>query len=47
VRLIILKFYTIQDYVTDDVVLICQLMDGVVVDDVNTLHIKIMTYRGS
>jgi hypothetical protein len=36
-----------QDYVTDDVVLICQLMDDVVVDDVNTLHIKIMTYSGS
>jgi hypothetical protein len=47
VRLIILKFYTIQDYVTDDVVLIYQLMDGVVVDDVNTLHIKIMTYSES
>jgi hypothetical protein len=37
VRLIILKFYTMQDYVTDDIVLIWQLVDDVTVDDVDTL----------
>jgi hypothetical protein len=41
-RLIILKFCTIQDYITDDVVLIWQLMNDVIVDDVNTFHIKKM-----
>jgi hypothetical protein len=39
-------FYTMQDYVTDDVVLIWQLVDDVVVDDVDTLHVKRMTYSG-
>jgi hypothetical protein len=32
-----------HDYVTDDVVLIWQLVDNVVVDDVDTLHVKRMT----
>jgi hypothetical protein len=47
VRLIILKFYTIQDYVTDDAILIWQLMDDVTVDDVDILHVKRMTSSGS
>jgi hypothetical protein len=47
VRLIILKFYTLQNCVTDDVVLICQLMNNVIVDDMDTLLVKRMTYNGS
>jgi hypothetical protein len=47
VRLIILKFYTIQDYVTDDPILIWQLMDDVTIDDVDILHVKRMTSSGS
>jgi hypothetical protein len=47
VRLIILKFCIIQDYVTNDVVLIWQLVNDVVVDDVDTLHVKTMTCSGS
>jgi hypothetical protein len=39
VRLIILKFYTMQD----GVVLIWQVVDDIVVDDVDTLHAKRMT----
>jgi hypothetical protein len=38
-RLIILKFYTIQDYVPNDIKLIWQLMNNVTLDDVNTLYI--------
>jgi hypothetical protein len=47
VRLIILKFYTMQDYVADDVVLIWQLVDDMPVDDVNTLYVNRMTCSGS
>jgi hypothetical protein len=36
-----------QDYVTDDVVLVQQLVNGVKVDDVDTLHVNKMTYKGS
>jgi hypothetical protein len=36
-----------QDYVADDVVLIWQLMDNVVVDDVDILHVKRITCSGS
>jgi hypothetical protein len=43
VRLIILKFCTTQDYVVDDVVLICQLPDDMAIDDVDILHVKRMT----
>jgi hypothetical protein len=42
VRLIILKFCSMQDYVIDDVVLIWQL-----VDDIDTFHVKRMTCSGS
>jgi hypothetical protein len=41
-RLIILKFFNMQDYVADDVVLIWQLVNDVTVDDVDILHIKRM-----
>jgi hypothetical protein len=47
VRLIILKFYTMQDYVGDDVVLIWQLIDNMAVGDVDTLYVKKMTCSGS
>jgi hypothetical protein len=47
VRLIILKFYTLQNCVVDDVVLICQLVNNVIVDDMDTLLVKRMTYNGS
>jgi hypothetical protein len=33
-----------QDYVTDNIVLICQLVDDLTVDDVDILHIKRMTF---
>jgi hypothetical protein len=42
-RLIILKFFNMQDYVADDVVLIWQLVNDVTVDDVDILHINRMT----
>jgi hypothetical protein len=41
-RLIILKFFNMQDYVAEDVVLIWQLVNDVTVDDVDILHIKRM-----
>jgi hypothetical protein len=41
VRLIILKFYTMQDYVVDDVVLIWPLVDDVAVDDVDAMHLHV------
>jgi hypothetical protein len=41
------KISTMQDYVVDDIVLIWQLVDNVVVDDVDILHVKRMTYSGS
>jgi hypothetical protein len=47
VRLIILKFYTMQDYVVDDIMLIWQLVYDMTVDDVNILHVKTMTYSKS
>jgi hypothetical protein len=43
VRLIILKFCTINDYVTDNIVLIWQWVDDMIVDDVNILHVKRIT----
>jgi hypothetical protein len=46
VRLIILKFCTMQDYVIDDVVVIRQLVYDMTVDDVDTLHIKRMDCSG-
>jgi hypothetical protein len=39
-EIIILKFCTMQDFVTDNVVLIWQLVNDVAVDDVDTLHVK-------
>jgi hypothetical protein len=47
VRLIILKFYTMQDYVVHDIMLIWQLVYDMTVDDVNILHVKTMTYSKS
>jgi hypothetical protein len=32
-----------QDYVIDDVVLIWQFVDNVAIDDVDILHVKMMT----
>jgi hypothetical protein len=40
VRLNILKFYTMQDYMVDYIVLIWELMNDVTVDDVDNLDIK-------
>jgi hypothetical protein len=45
--LIIFKFYTMQNYVADDVVLIWQLVDDITIDYMDILHIKIITYSGS
>jgi hypothetical protein len=47
VRLIILKLNNMQDYVTDDLVLIWQLLDNVAVDDADILHVKRRTSSGS
>jgi hypothetical protein len=48
VRLIILKFYIMQYYVADNIMLIWQLVvDDVLINDVDILHVKRITCNWS